>query len=1048
MRFLYVFMFLCLNSVFLIAQNTQQTQHPNQTFQKAVDLVDLKQYAAAQEIFNEYLNQSAVDYLKKVEAEYFLAICALELTQPTAEALFIDFVETYPHHPKSKMAYYSLGNFYFDNEDYKKAITYLEKIDPLSLNEEELLKSKFNLGYAHFTEKKYKKALKQFNEVKIESSNNKYQYVAYYYAGYINYKEKHYSEALDDLKEAEENETYKKVVPYMIVNIYNRQKDYKSLIDYAEEKLSEKRKYSNESDIRMLLGEAYYQKEKYSKALPHFQTYVDKKGTSNKQMVYRLGDCYFREQNYEKAEEYLKLVASSDDEMGQTASYYLGHIYLKIENQPFALSALEKASEKDYVKEIQEQALFDVGKLYYQSKNFDRAVQALKTLNEKYPSHLFKKQVRELLSESYLNTNNYEEAITYIDGIKNQTTSIQNIYQQVTYRRAIELYNKRKFKSALGYFEKSVHQGAEHEQKHLNKELLIQAYFWKGELNSILRNWQEAQRDYAKVFALTTGTNSPYRLKTRYGMGYVYFNNKEYDKAKTHFVIYTQNLEKAKDKQDYGNALLRVGDCYFFEKNYPKSLEAYDKSISNNNKNAAYAYLKKAEVLGFLQKLDEANKTYDIVIKQYANSPYRSEATYKKAVLSLENSLFQDAVKNFTYFLINEPTSSYVIESYLRRGIAYQNLKDYNMALTDFDKVLKDYCRDTLANQALSASRNVLVSANRLSEYDARLNKYFECNPDDPSRVDKSYELALALYRSQKYVEAIQSFDKITKDFPKNTYQKEITNYTANAYYLNEDYDNALIYFKKVEKLGASRQYQKALGKMSKIYFAKEDYVNAKSYNLKLLPLATSQRQQARILSNLMNAYYQLEQLDSAKIYANQIVEKGSPITTILYQANLTIAKIEYEEKQLDKALDEFIALMNKATADERGAEANYYVGKILFETGKKTQAINSLENLNVNFVSFEPWVGKSYLLISDIYIDMNEDFQARSTLESLVKYFPLPDVVKQAKEKLKKLDKQENLEVVEEEVVQFDMETGEVITEIKKDTINTNIPKGGTENE
>mgnify|MGYP000326921604 CR=1 FL=1 len=27
----------------------------------------------------------------------------------------------------------------------------------------------------------------------------------------------------------------------MIVNIYNRQKDYKSLIDYAEEKLSEER---------------------------------------------------------------------------------------------------------------------------------------------------------------------------------------------------------------------------------------------------------------------------------------------------------------------------------------------------------------------------------------------------------------------------------------------------------------------------------------------------------------------------------------------------------------------------------------------------------------------------------------------------------------------------------------------------------------------------------------------------------------------------------------------------------------------------------------
>lgn len=230
---------LLFSSVYwLYGQNTQQTIHPNQLFQKGVDLVNLRQYSAAQEIFNEYINNDP-DYLKQVESEYYLAICAMELTQPVAEELFVKFANNHPHHPKAEMAYYELGNFYFDKGEHKKSIDFLEKIDVEALDNEQLLRAQFNLGYAYFTQKKYKKALKNFNLVKIESNNNKYQYVAYYYAGYINYKEKNYKEALTDLQNAEKNDTYKRVVPYMIVNVYHRSEQYDQLIEYAEAKLSE-----------------------------------------------------------------------------------------------------------------------------------------------------------------------------------------------------------------------------------------------------------------------------------------------------------------------------------------------------------------------------------------------------------------------------------------------------------------------------------------------------------------------------------------------------------------------------------------------------------------------------------------------------------------------------------------------------------------------------------------------------------------------------------------------------------------------------------------
>ncbi len=1049
-NFLLVF-FVILGSVGAFSQNTVNTTHPSHLYHKGIELVQLRQFSAAQEILNEYLAVSD-DLLKQVDVEYYLALCALELTQPTAEGLFIKFVQSHPHHPKAKLAYYELGNFYFDKKDYKKAITYLEQRDPHSLNDEQLLKSDFNLAYSYFLTKNYDKALEGFNKVKIESQENKYQYVAYYYAGYIQYKKQNYSDALDDLQEAEKNDTYKKIVPYLIVSVYNRLNETEKLIKYAEAKLAEDVKYSSEASIRLLLGEAYYKKQEYEKALPHFEAFVKKKGKGDKQVVYRLGHCYYYQGMNDKAEEYFKSVASLDNAIGQSASYYLGHIYLGLDNKEFALSALSQASTLDHDKPLQKQALLDVSKLCYELEKFDVAIISLKMLNKSYPTHTYKEEVRELLSQCYLNTNNYEEAIGYIDNLKYPTTSIKKVYQEVTFRRGVELYNKKKFKEALPYFEKSVREGFVNEQKKLDQDLLIQTYFWKGEIHSILRNWEGAKKDYQRVFSLTNRKKSIYRLKARYGMGYAYFNTRNFGKAKTEFVKYTGNLEKAKDRMHYGNALLRVGDCYFLLKDFKRALTAYEKAIKEETTDIAYAYLKKAEVLGYLQELDKAYKAFDIVITQFSNSPYRTEATYQKAVLSLNNADFRSAVKNFTYFLVNEPNSEYLIECYLKRGIAYQNLKDYELALADFDKILKEFCRDSIASQALIASRQVLVADNKLKDYEQRMNDYYTCNPDDPTRVDKLYELGRSLYRSRKYAEAIKSFENLLTDFPDNNYKKEVTNLTANAYYMSKEYDKAIPYFKEVEKSGSKRDYVKALEKLSKIYVSKNDHESIKYYNLKLLPLATNRRKQVKASTNLMNSYYALEKYDSSLVYANDIVDKGSPVTTALYNASLMIGKIDYEQKRTEKALDEFIALMNKATAHESGAEANYYVGKILFEQGKKTQALESLSNLTKNYESFEVWVGQAFLLIADIYIDMEEYFQARATLSSLINYFPLPEVKKEAEEKLKIVDEKEKIEVVEEETVEIDVESGEIVTEIKKDTINTDdqtiTEEGGTENE
>jgi len=56
-----------------------------------------------------------------------------------------------------------------------------------------------------------------------------------------------------------------------------------------------------------------------------------------------------------------------------------------------------------------------------------------------------------------------------------------------------------------------------------------------------------------------------------------------------------------------------------------------------------------------------------------------------------------------------------------------------------------------------------------------------------------------------------------------------------------------------------------------------------------------------------------------------------------------------------------------------------------LFEAGKYKKAEKSAFALVDNFSSCDYWVAKSFILLADIYIKTNNDFQAKLTLQSII---------------------------------------------------------------
>ena len=251
---------LSVGGIPALAQQYLSEALPVDHYQRGVELLNKKKYGAARHEFDAYLQQQP-DGAYADEAEYYAAYSAIRLYNPDGVADLDEFVREHPTNPKALRANYELGNFYFRDEEYGKAIEAFEETDARNLSREDEATRNFKLAYSYFTRQKFKEAKPLLDAIK--SSDNVYSSAASYYAGYINFRQGDYDQALDDLRRAEQEESYARVTPYLIANVFSHQGQYDRLIEYGEKMIerskSDPEAVANVPEIMLMVGDAYYE---------------------------------------------------------------------------------------------------------------------------------------------------------------------------------------------------------------------------------------------------------------------------------------------------------------------------------------------------------------------------------------------------------------------------------------------------------------------------------------------------------------------------------------------------------------------------------------------------------------------------------------------------------------------------------------------------------------------------------------------------------------------------------------------------------------------
>ncbi|MFN3404055.1 MAG: tetratricopeptide repeat protein [Cytophagaceae bacterium] len=992
--FIVLFAFLIHFSSF--SQNTLYNTSENRLFREAIELIDKDNYTAAREYLERFINENPTG-LMSADARYYMAYCALNLQNPDAEGLYLSFIQNYSYHTKIPVAYFDLGTHYYSKEKYDKAIQYFEKSNTEGLNRDQQIEMNFKLGYSYFSQKDFEKAGPLFTRVK--SGKNRYSYAASYYSGFVEFKNGNFDESLSDFRRAEENDQYKPLVPYMIVNIFYKKGEMDELISYAGKILKSDQKIQNPDEFYLLTGEGYFRKGEYKDAELSLKKYMEEvKGKFTPEVQYRLAYSQFKNKNYKDAINNFKPIAANKDSIGQASSYYLGLSYVHTGNKEFALAAFDQSRRASFNKEIYMEALFNYGKITYDLERYNEAIPALKDYIKFFPGSPHYVEASELLSEAFFKSSNYSEALAYLETLPAKTMKVNIAYQKIAFMRGTELFNNGRYNEALDVFNKSL-------KYPLDKEFTVLAHFWKGESYSVLKQYNEAINSYASVFQSANESNSNF-LKARYGIGYAYYNTKQFDKALPHFRNYVEKTE-AERKLNYEDALLRLADLYYVSKNYELALQTYEKAINQKNPELEYAYFQKGLVLVKKGMIPEAKNIFEQVIQRYSSSLWYDDALFQLAQLNLQTGNWQAAVSGYTELIGIKPGSPFMPYAYLKRATAYFNQQKYDLAVNDYKFLLEKFINHPISNDAIIGVQEALASADRAEEFPEILSRYKDANPSSKELVNIEYENAKSLFNNQKYKQAIQSFLAYKNNYPNSPNNNDVIYYLGECYYRLNEYENALPYFRTLAQEKASVFYARAIQRIADLAYASGNYESAVlNYHI-LLNNSKNKKERSIAWIGLIESYYKAGKYDSVEYYSNNILQHGNATPNAESKAYLYLGKVAMDKGDTEKATDQFLQTINNAK-DENAAEAQYLIAFMQYKDKKHKQSIESLHELNNTYPMYENWYGRSFLLIADNFIAMNETFQAKATLNSIIEKSKVAELVEKAKQKLEELDRKE----------------------------------------
>ncbi|MDX1912037.1 MAG: tetratricopeptide repeat protein [Saprospiraceae bacterium] len=991
-----LFLFTALS---LSAQQTAVFTEANLAYNRGVDFFNQNIYGIAQKEF-----KTAMDLLRpvnepewkaiKTNAELYHAKCAVRLDQPEAEKLVLDFLRENSPSPVASQAALEIGDYYFNKKEYDKALTYYDLAPAGSGPARDEIR--FKQGYSYFVSKKFGLAKTAFMPLKENARSPWYDASNYYY-GCCSFFEGKYDDAAKSFIRCEQSSKYKANVPYYLTQIYAAQKNYDKVISYGAPRAKDNN-VKNRAEINQLVGQAYYEKGDYKSALPYLE-FAAKNGAQLRPAdYYQLGYAQYQNGQYKPAIENFEELSKQDSLLGQNGLYHLGDCYLRVKdkNSKFnARNAFGQAASMNFDKSVKEDALINYAKLSYELKYDRDAIEALQRIG---PTSKYYEDAQALMSEVFLNTRDYDRAVATLENVKNRTARLDATYQQVAYLRGLQLYQNNQKDEARRYFNKSLEYPS-------NKKTAALCSFWLGSIShdageyAVSKTHMSGFFNAAKPYAAELPEESNLHM-CNYIQGYNNLKLKDYKAALTNFRAAVDGFKKTSAKNEQsrtavlGDAVLRAGDCYFKNNQYPEAIAMYDEAVKKKYEGFEYAHFQKAVIKGLQgNKVDKAIALENLV-EDYPNSRYTDEALFQLGDTYFEMEKYDKAVPPFRRIVSDfKGKSPLVNPALLKLGLISVNQGSSRVAIDYYKQVFAGNPEPEECKQALDALREIYVKDLADPEgYNRFVENVPNCGGMKPGQSNSgeatAFESAEYQYNQGRYDRAAELFTNYLAKYATGS------NVLA-AYYMRGESYAAMKQFEKAQKdyaavigKGNSKYYPKAAEKAALIALnTTKDYGQAFEYARKWEESAVTENSRFDAQLVALQAAYRTNNSVSVAEYANKINQSRLANQEQLAIANFYSGKMAYDKGDYNRAFPALQSVTENTTS-ELMAEAYHYLAQILYRQRKYSDTEEMITDANKHSAGYDDWIARNLILLSDVYADQGDKISAEAALESVLENY------------------------------------------------------------
>jgi TolA-binding protein len=979
-----------------MAQRPAHYVQPEADLVHAKELFDKAQYEASLFELDRIAEKVRDPYDgKRTEAEFWGALCSVRLFHNDASNRLLDFIDHHPENFHVPAIRLELFRYYFNGKRWEDALAWAAQVDELSLGGNDRTEFTFKKGYALFMDERMDNAQVEF--AKVKDGTGLYAAPATYYDAHINYAKRNYAAALEGFTKLKDDPNFGRIVPYYIAQIQFLQGHYDALLEYAKPLLADPNGAKSTGDIDRLAGEAYYRTGQYKEALPYLEKGLDHAGVERGDR-YITGYAYYRNGDYQKAiTQFTQVVNNSTDSLAQLSAYHMADCYLQLGQKNYARNAFKKAYDLGNDPRVTEDALFNYAKLAYELSfdPYNEAIIALRDYMAKYPGSARHDEAQEFLLDVYLKTKNYEAALTALDAIKDKDIRLQVAYQKLAFDRGTELYEGRKYPEALAFFRKALKYPAD-------QQATVEAHYWAGECDYAMGDYSAALGKYDDVRNAGGAYASSLYEQAGYSMGYSFFKLKQYDEAATSF---RRGLDASGMTRDQRNdAMVRIGDCYFVGKDEATAVQWYDKAIGNNAAASDYAMYQKGICLGLQKKYTDKIATLKKLLGAKPNSQYAADAKFElgQTYLTLEKDA--DALAFYQEVVTQHPNSPHVRQSMLQSALIDRRQGRTDKALEGFKNVVAKYPTMDGSRDALAGIESIYVEEGKVSDYEAYVKTLSFVDPSTLDLDEKYYRSAEQLYFAQKCDQAVGAFQDYLSKYPNGGYVQNATFYSADCLYRAKQYDAALPGMEKTVKSGNSQFLESALYACSDILFRDQRWEGALDYYAQLEEKASLP---ANVLAGQVGQLRCLKELqrsgEAAKV-GERVLKNADANDDLKAEAGLAVAQGALDGNELDVAYTRYKAIA-AGSKNAYGAEAAYHMAYVRYLQKNFKDAEKQVFDLVKKFPSYDHWKAKGFILLGDVYVGMDDPFQAKTTLQSVIDHCTEPELVAQASARLAAID-------------------------------------------